>query len=327
MKITAILFLLGYVVAYSQTNTFPATGNVGIGTTTPGYNLDIYTSSSYEGIQLKHSSGKWLRFFSPALLGGSYNSITAADDSGIIFGSSSANATDVGFVIAPWRSDVSGLRVSSEGNVGIGTASPSQKLHVKGRIYLEGTDSYPSGWLQNYFHWRGHSLIMGSEIGEYAHNMIELKPGGSTSGTLDSYFQMFRTPSPNNHELKIQLASYGESFFNGGNVGIGTTTPDSKLTVKGHIHAEEVRVDLNVPGPDYVFEENYNLPSLTEVESYIKANKHLPEIPSAKEMEEKGINLSEMNMLLLKKVEELTLYILQQEKRITELELNSVNKN
>jgi hypothetical protein len=102
------------------------------------------------------------------------------------------------------------------------------------------------------------------------------------------------------------LDGWGNGYFQG-NLGIGTTAPNEKLTVNGTIYGREVRVDLNVPGPDYVFEENYNLPSLTEVESYIKANKHLPEVPSAREMEEKGINLSEMNMLLLKKVEELTL--------------------
>ena len=104
-----------------------------------------------------------------------------------------------------------------------------------------------------------------------------------------------------------------------GNVGIGTTTPDEKLTVKGKIHAEEVRVDLNVPGPDYVFEQDYQLKSLPEIQTFIKENKHLPEIPSAKEMEEKGINLSEMNMLLLKKVEELTLHLIKQNEEIKEL--------
>ncbi|MFC5282640.1 hypothetical protein [Pedobacter alpinus] len=100
-----------------------------------------------------------------------------------------------------------------------------------------------------------------------------------------------------------------------GNVGIGTPNPDEKLTVKGKIHAEEVRVDLSVPGPDYVFEKQYKLTPLAEIQKYISVNKHLPEVPSAKEMEQNGINLSEMNMLLLKKVEELTLHLinLQQE--------------
>ena len=108
------------------------------------------------------------------------------------------------------------------------------------------------------------------------------------------------------------------TLLTNGNVGIGTIIPDAKLAVKGTIHAQEVKVDLSVPGPDYVFEESYNLPSLTDTENFIKQNKHLPEVPSACEMEENGINLSEMNMILLKKVEELTLYLLKQNKTIAE---------
>lgn len=101
------------------------------------------------------------------------------------------------------------------------------------------------------------------------------------------------------------------TLLDDGNVGIGTSTPDSKLTVKGEIHAEEIKVDLNVPGPDYVFEPDYPLTPLDEIEKYITENKHLPEIPAAKEMEEDGILIGELNMLLLKKIEELTLYVIK----------------
>ncbi|MEQ8424022.1 MAG: tail fiber protein, partial [Cyclobacteriaceae bacterium] len=107
----------------------------------------------------------------------------------------------------------------------------------------------------------------------------------------------------------------------GGSVGIGTTTPDSKLTVKGDIHTREVRVDLaGSVAPDYVFEKDYPLTSLEELKSYIEQHKHLPEIPSAKEMEEEGINLKEMNLMMLKKVEELTLHTISQEEKIERLE-------
>ncbi|WP_422858984.1 hypothetical protein ACOKFD_16870 [Flagellimonas sp. S174] len=105
-----------------------------------------------------------------------------------------------------------------------------------------------------------------------------------------------------------------------GLVGIGTEIPDSKLTVKGKIHAEEVKVDLSVPGPDYVFKEDYDLKPLEEVQNYIKENGHLPNIPSAKEMEENGIQLGDMNMKLLEKIEELTLYTLEQEKKLVQQE-------
>jgi hypothetical protein len=85
------------------------------------------------------------------------------------------------------------------------------------------------------------------------------------------------------------------------------------------VHAQEVKVDLSVPGPDYVFNSDYNLLTLEEIQTYIDKNKHLPEVPSAKEMEANGVQLGEMNMLLLKKIEELTLYLLEQQKQISEL--------
>jgi len=102
-----------------------------------------------------------------------------------------------------------------------------------------------------------------------------------------------------------------------GKVGIGTMDPDKALTVKGTIHTHEVLVDADSRVvPDYVFEKDYNLLSLPELEIYINQNKHLPEVPSAKEMEANGLHLKEMNLLLLKKVEELTLHLIEQQKQI-----------
>jgi len=104
-----------------------------------------------------------------------------------------------------------------------------------------------------------------------------------------------------------------------GNAGIGTNdTKGYKLAVAGKAIAEEMVVKLQGNWPDYVFESDYKLPSLTEVAAYIHINKHLPEMPSANEVEENGTKLGEMNMLLLKKVEELTLYIIDQNKKIDE---------
>jgi hypothetical protein len=100
-----------------------------------------------------------------------------------------------------------------------------------------------------------------------------------------------------------------------GYVRIGTTNPTAKLTVAGDINSREVRVTVDA-GADFVFENNYDLPSLTSIETFIKENKRLPEIASAKEMQENGINLSEMNIKLLKKIEELTLYSIEQNKEI-----------
>ncbi|PVW16298.1 tail fiber protein [Marixanthomonas spongiae] len=115
-----------------------------------------------------------------------------------------------------------------------------------------------------------------------------------------------------------------------GKIGIGTERPDELLTVKGKIHTQEVLVDLQgAVAPDYVFEQyftstsemmpNYKLITLPELEAYIKKHHHLPEIPSAETMQTEGMSLKEMNLLLLKKVEELTLYTLQQQKEIEKL--------
>ncbi len=99
-----------------------------------------------------------------------------------------------------------------------------------------------------------------------------------------------------------------------GKIGIGTDTPDHLLTVKGTIHAREVLVDLNGPLADYVFAPDYTLMPLSEVESFVKANKHLPEIPSAAEVKENGLNMGEMQNKLLQKIEELTLYVIELQK-------------
>ncbi|WP_108246743.1 tail fiber protein [Muricauda brasiliensis] len=100
-----------------------------------------------------------------------------------------------------------------------------------------------------------------------------------------------------------------------GDVGIGIRIPDAKLAVNGNIHAKEVKVDLT-GWPDYVFKEGYDLPTLEEVEKHIREKGHLINIPSAKEVEENGIELGEMNKLLLEKIEELMIYTLDQEKRL-----------
>lgn len=116
------------------------------------------------------------------------------------------------------------------------------------------------------------------------------------------------------------------SLTSQGNVGIGIINPKAKLAVNGTILATEVKIKTNISVPDYVFDPEYELPELIDIESYIKEHRHLPEIPSAKDIERDGLDLAEMNLLLLKKVEELTLHIIDlnrtnelQNKEIAEL--------
>jgi len=105
-----------------------------------------------------------------------------------------------------------------------------------------------------------------------------------------------------------------------GNVGIGISSPSEKLSVNGNIRAKEIKVETQ-NWPDYVFKSNYSLPSLEATEKHIKEKGHLPGIPSAAEAEEQGINLSEMNGKLLKKIEELTLYLIEMKKKQDQQEL------
>ncbi|MHC0446359.1 hypothetical protein ACWA1F_13195 [Flavobacterium sp. 3-218] len=104
-------------------------------------------------------------------------------------------------------------------------------------------------------------------------------------------------------------------IYNLGNVGIGVSSPQNKLDVKGTVHAQEVKVDMQ-NWSDFVFEKDYDLPTLNEVEKHIKEKGHLVNIPSEEEVLKNGINLGEMNSKLLQKIEELTLYVIKQNKEI-----------
>jgi len=108
-----------------------------------------------------------------------------------------------------------------------------------------------------------------------------------------------------------------DKLYVNGNVAIGTTDPKGyKLAVAGNAIAESMTVRLQANWPDYVFKIGHNLMPLADVKTYIDKNQHLPEIPSAAEVEKDGQNLGEMNKLLLKKVEELTLYLIQQKQEM-----------
>lgn len=189
------------------------------------------------------------------------------------------------------------------GNVGIGTSSPVSLLDVNGRGRFRRFGSENSG------------LIIGGDA-------LTLKGWGTNNPyiewinsdeTRQGYFGW------NTNRLSLVLENGNNFTIENGNVGVGTTTPNEKLTVNGTVYGKEVKVDLAVPAPDYVFADDYKLRTVEELQHYIASNGHLPEVPSSTQMTDDGVKLGEMNMILLKKVEELTLYLIDVKNENSEL--------
>ncbi len=203
--------------------------------------------------------------------------------------------------------EVIGNNIYREGGyVGIGTDNPRDRLSI---------DS-PYGKPIN-FHIGGTQSIYSNAYYDGSTKRAEQGPAYSITFT-DS-------------RMRIRVAGNGAANSNinwdevmsitpDGLVGIGTSNPHGyKLAVNGKMITEEVVVKLRNNWPDYVFEESYALKPLDELGSFIDANGHLPEVPTAQQVAEDGLSLGEMNALLLKKIEELTLYTLQQQKEIDAL--------
>ena len=178
---------------------------------------------------------------------------------------------------------------SSNGNVGVGTASPSAKLTVVGA--------------------RQNSLTTGNSIFQLGGDDVFLYGGALSGGSYALMLQVMRNWDGYAFPLSLQPT--------GGNVGIGTSSPSHKLSVNGAIRAKEVIVDTG--WADYVFAADYRLAPLDEVEAHIKSEKRLPGIPSATEVATQGVSVGEMQAKLLAKVEELTLHAIAQEKLLKSL--------
>jgi hypothetical protein len=213
------------------------------------------------------------------------------------------------------------------GNVGIGTSTPAQLLHLygatKANIYVE------SGFSGSTLQTLGSFQAKASN-GEYFSMAFRHNAGGYQDmlqtcningfGVAEFMYFRFDTRKWEMHAgvANAEFLNTGTILFNnGGAVGIGmgsTAIPaGTKLAIAGKVSCKEIEVTLTGL-PDYVFSSDYKLRSLYDVENFINTNKHLPEVPSAKEVTEKGMNLGDMNSTLLQKVEELTLYMIQLQK-------------
>jgi len=359
-----IVFIVIQTVELYAQNTLPASGNVGINTTSPyaplhvvggsvitaGWNKTTILEATYPILLMNSANHKWggigydhstaMRFWvnsssedlplhgrnSLTILNNGYVGVGTGNPNGQLHVNSEVSSAlmvsryggnTYGFEIAgatfglydytnskyKWKIDDDNLLLNpASGKVGIGTTTPSYLLHLNGLdpvIQLSSTASQPYAAIRG----NGDSWLFGyNGLADYEDISI-----GTQDGTG---YRTITLATGGNAKMKI-LAN--------GNIGIGTLNPGEKLSVNGNIRAKKILVS-QTGWPDYVFDSSYSLRSLVEVENFITKNKHLPDMPSAKEVEEKGISIGDNQALMLKKIEELTLYILQLEKRIKQIE-------
>jgi hypothetical protein len=279
-------------------------GNVGIGTNTPAEKLTVAGGLA---VRSENSSITIDDGSNDARLGivkkfGLYPEFVVAAGSPMVFAQSNQVGVNINISTATFTER---MRIApATGYVGIGTSSPQSNLHVAGNVVFDNSSPYLyTGSLssdQNRYLHLGNSPSTAFVSG--------LKAGGALIADTYAY------ANPGKNDLVVK-----------GAVGIGTPLANNpnnyKLAVNGVIGAKEVIIEsTSTTWPDYVFQNDYRLASLQEVKRYIEVNKHLMDVPSAEEIRHNGQSVGEMNTILLKKVEELTLYIIQQEERIKALE-------
>jgi len=268
-------------------------GNVGIGTITPATKLDVAGDITFGN-------------------DGAYNFLSGrAAGAAIQFGTNSGTWNrnlNLGFIDnnRVFSSVIS--LIHQTGYVGIGTISPGYSLDVVGNIKTRLAASA-----------NATGIIIGNNGSEQA--MIQFNASDNSA----RFKMQVNGVNTSTERLSFYAGPLGGvasnealSIAGNGNIKIGTssTNPsDELLTVFGVIHAKEVKVDLT-GFADFVFDKNYKLMPLNQVEQYVNANSHLPEIPSAAEVSKNGMNMGDMQNKLLQKVEELTLYVIEQQKQI-----------
>ncbi len=277
------------------------TGKIGIGTTTPGVGTSPDTN-----LKLQVNGGITLNSGSKLSLDHNYYVHGYMQ-----FDSSIPKARFKNYGYYGHRFDDNGgtrMVIEQGGNVGIGTTEPSAALEVKSDLGINIVSSEEN--------WKGNIKMVDGFLNLTSRDDMKFSsPGGF----------MFKMDDNNNGVSRIQGFNIYDRNNNSvfsveestGNVGINTIdTKGFELGVNGKIAATEVKIATYDNWADFVFEKDYALPTLEEVEKHIEDKGHLKNIPSAKEVEKEGFFLGDMNAKLLQKIEELTLYTIQQEKKL-----------
>ena len=292
MNKKSIILILSFTILcktfYGQTaNTLPSTGAVGIGTTSPSAALAVLGVANQYACDVK-----------PLFEIDGVQSNTCLKDLALI--------RSWAGILGPIRTD---FIVKNTGNIGIGLASPTEKLDVAGNIRINDYNIYFRTDNNHGLGWFGSSKLFAAKAID---GPVLFGYAGGGLGTVQGTTQ----------NIAVRWNSAGQVII-GNQSPIGSYS-GFKLSVDGDIVGKRV-VAQTTQWADRVFSKTYNLIPLTEIENYIEINNHLPEIPSECEVLENGVNLGEMNVLLLQKIEELTLHLIEQEKRIKSLENQTKN--
>jgi hypothetical protein len=267
------------------------------------------------------------------VIGSSANSGVRHDASMMWWSNSTAshisNVSDV-FYLSVWNTTTPNIALSVavggpsyfNGNVGIGTTSLLSKLQVGAGTTNTGSQITMLSGAASGAAVNALSLVnsappaTGNEVNLTFHTAGNYSPTGMIS-TIAEAVQPTTDMTFSTYSSVYGLVERIRIMANG-SVGITTASPDAaiKLSVNGSVRAKEVKVEAN--WSDYVFDKDHLLRPIAEVEAYIKKNHHIPDMPSAAEVAKNGINLGETNSLLLKKIEELTLYLIDKEKQVND---------
>ncbi|MCW3084110.1 MAG: hypothetical protein JWP12_1476 [Bacteroidetes bacterium] len=318
------------------------TGNVGIGTPSPTTNLDVQAANPIIRAKINSGVTSYAAVYVESNTSG-VNLIQLMGGqamTGTLFGVNRAGAAQIycnnsplmigtghGYDFTLGTNATANITIKNGGNVGIGTTTPEGNLQVGTGIAklvfgaaTASTMGYGTGYLgfnasrQTAGTWtaagdgahNGGSIIYGNVNGDLLFSSIGNTGASTQSGITDATIVS---------NVKVMITSAGNLLIN----KTSQTNSSYRLDVNGMVRVNEIRVNLT--GADFVFGRGYKLMPLKDLEFYISQNNHLPEIASAKEMEtNEGVAIGEMQTKLLQKIEELTLYIIEQNKRIEALE-------